>query len=150
MAVKEFLTDEEQDKVIEAIKKAELRTSGEIRVHLEPKCKKDALDRAKEVFAELGMQKTELRNGVIVYLATDSKKVAVYGDEGIHDQVGQAFWDDVLKLMVNHFKQDQFGEGLEKAVLRIGTKLQEMFPHQRDDENELSDDISYDDPGSKE
>ena len=138
-----FLTKDQEEQIVAAIKRAELKTSGEIRVHIEHTCKQEALERAKVVFHELDMDETEQQNGVLVYVASEDHKVAVFGGEGINDKVGQGFWDDVLALMIEHFKQDQFEVGIEKAVDRIGEKLVEYFPYQRDDVNELSNDISY-------
>ena len=142
-----FLTKEQEQTVIQAIKDAEMATSGEIRVHIEAKCKTDdALTRAKEVFAELKMHETELRNGTIIYVATKDHKIAIWGDEGIHSKVGQNFWNDELDLLTRYFMADDYETGLREAVLKIGEKLREFFPYQgEDDINELSDDISYGD-----
>jgi uncharacterized membrane protein len=139
-----FLTKEQEQTVIQAIKDAEMATSGEIRVHIEAKCKADdALTRAKEVFAELKMHETELRNGTIIYVATKDHKIAIWGDEGIHSKVGQDFWDQELELITRYFMADDYETGLKEAVLKIGEKLKEYFPYQTDDVNELPDDISY-------
>lgn len=139
-----FLTKEQEQTIISAIKEAETNTSGEVRVHIEDKCKaENVLDRAKEVFAELHMHETELRNGVIVYVATKDHKIAIWGDEGIHTKVGQNFWNDALDLMRKYFQADDYESGLKDAVLLIGEKLKEHFPYQKDDVNELPDDISY-------
>lgn len=139
-----FLTKNQERTIIQAIKEAETNTSGEVRVHIEDRCKGgDAIKRAIEVFGELGMHQTELRNGVIVYVATRDHKIAVWGDEGIHTKVGQDFWDDVLNTMKKYFQADDYETGLRDAVLMIGQKLKEFFPYQQDDVNELPDDISY-------
>lgn len=139
-----ILSKEEEKTIISAIKEAETATSGEVRVHFEDRCKaKDPIIRAKEVFAELNMHTTELRNGVIVYVAIKDHKIAVWGDEGIHTKVGQSFWDDVLSILQKYFKADDYESGLKDAILMIGQKLKEFFPYQKDDVNELSDEISY-------
>ncbi len=144
--MKDFLNEEQEKSVIRAIREAENNTSGEIRVHLEAKCEpEDPLERAKEVFGELDMHKTELRNGTIIYVATEDHKIAIWGDEGIHEKVGQDFWDDELELITKYFMADDYETGLREAVLKIGEKLREFFPYQDDDINELSDDISYGD-----
>lgn len=144
--MKDFLNEEQEKSVIRAIREAENNTSGEIRVHLEAKCKpEDPLERAKEVFGELDMHKTELRNGTIIYVATEDHKIAIWGDEGIHEKVGQDFWDDELELITKYFMADDYETGLREAVLKIGEKLRKFFPYQDDDINELSDDISYGD-----
>ncbi len=139
-----FLSKEQERTVIAAIKEAETNTSGEIRVHIETKCKPgDPITRAKEVFAELKMHETELQNGTIIYVATKDHKIAIWGDEGINSKVGQDFWTAELELMTKYFQADDYETGLQEAILHIGKKLKEFFPYQKDDVNELSDDISY-------
>lgn len=139
-----FLSKEDEKKLIQAIKDAENQTSGEIRVHLEKKCKpKNPVERAIEVFGELGMYETEAHNGVIIYVAIDDHKIAIWGDKGIHEKVGQNFWEEEIQLMIEHFKKGEFEKGLEEAVHLVGQKLKESFPFKRNDTNELSDDISY-------
>lgn len=139
----QFLTEKEEQDIVQAIQKAEKETSGEIRVHIENKCKKDPLLRAQKVFADLQMQKTELKNGVLVYIASDDHKVAVFGGKAIHDTVGKTFWDDILADMIDDFKKGSFKSGIEKAVLSIGDKLKSHFPYKSDDKDELSNDISF-------
>lgn len=139
-----FLTKEQEQTIISAIQEAESNTSGEVRVHIEDKCKtEDTIERAKQVFVKLGMHNTELRNGVIIYVATRDHKLAVWGDEGIHEKVGQEFWEEEIRLMKKYFQADDYESGLRDAVLMVGEKLKEFFPYQKDDVNELSDDISY-------
>lgn len=140
----DFLTKEQEEHIVEAIREAENATSGEIRVHIEKSCETDdPVERAKEVFAELDMHKTDLRNGVIIYVATDDHKVAIWGDEGIHKQVGQDFWEEELNLILKYFRAGDFESGIRDAVLQAGEKLKEFFPVADDDVNELPDQISY-------
>ncbi|MEP1140325.1 MAG: TPM domain-containing protein [Balneola sp.] len=145
--MKDFLNEDQEKTIIRAIREAETSSSGEISVHLEAKCEnEDPIERAKEVFTELNMHETELRNGTIIYVATDDHKIAIWGDEGIHSKVGQNFWNDELDLLTRYFMADDYETGLREAVLKIGEKLREFFPYQgEDDINELSDDISYGD-----
>ena len=144
--MKEFLNEEQEKTIIRAIREAESNTSGEIRVHIEAKCKSEIpIDRAKEVFGELNMHETKLRNGTIIYVATKDRKIAIWGDEGIHEKVGQDFWEEELDLITRYFMADDYETGLSEAVLKIGEKLKEFFPYQDDDVNELPDDISYGD-----
>ncbi|APF17510.1 protein of unknown function DUF477 [Caldithrix abyssi DSM 13497] len=140
-----FLSKEEQQQIIRAIQEAEKETSGEIRLHIESRCKDDPLERAKAIFQKLKMHQTALRNGVIVYLAADDRKFAIWGDKGINEKVPENFWEDVKEAMAELFKQNRFAEGLEKGISMIGDKLKEYFPYQSDDVNELSDDISFGD-----
>lgn len=139
-----FLTEEQEKSIVESIKEAEKETSGEIRVHIEKKCGAESpLQRAQEVFGELKMHETELRNGVIVYVAWKDHKVAIWGDQGIHEKVGQEFWEEELKLILDYFKKEDYETGLSEVILQIGQKLKEYFPYQKDDVNELSNQISY-------
>ncbi|MEX2604829.1 MAG: TPM domain-containing protein [Gracilimonas sp.] len=140
-----FLSKEQEEDIVEAIQQAEQATSGEVRVHIEKKCKADSpMDRAQEVFAELKMHETEQRNGVIVYIAWKDHKVAIWGDEGIHEKVGQEFWDEELDLILKYFKEGDYQTGLTEVVLQIGQKLKEYYPYEQKGElNELSDEISY-------
>lgn len=140
---KTFFTETEQQQIIEAIKQAELNTSGEIRLHIEAKCKEDAYVRAKKVFESLGMHKTELKNGVLFYVAYQHKKLAILGDSGIHQQVSQQFWDEEKELMVQYFKSGNYAEGLCIAITKAGEKLKKYFPYQLNDTNELSNEISF-------
>ncbi len=143
-----FLTKEEEKTIVAAIKEAENNTSGEVRVHIEDRCKADdPITRAKEVFTELKMHETELKNGVIIYIAAKDHKMAIWGDEGIHKKVGQQFWNSELRLMKKYFQADDYESGLKDAILLVGQKLKEFFPYQSDDVNELDDEISYGENG---
>ena len=140
--IEEFLTPEQELTLIEAIKIAEKDTSGEIRIHIEKSSEEPPLDRALEVFRFLNMDATELRNGVLFYIAVESKKFAIIGDEGINNLVPDNFWDEEKELVLSYFKKGDFTTGLELAILEVGKKLKEYFPYQSDDKNELSDEIS--------
>ena len=139
-----FLSSDDELAIVQAIQEAEKKTSGEVRVHIEKKCpKKDPIKRAISLFQKLGMHKTDLRNGVIVYVATEDHLLAIWGDEGIHAKVGQEFWESTLITLQEEFKANQIKNGLTKALLDIGKKLQRHFPYQKDDKNELDDSINY-------
>jgi uncharacterized membrane protein len=140
---KTFFSETEQQQIVEAIKQAELNTSGEIRVHIEPTCEGDAYERAKTVFESLGMDATELKNGVLFYVAYESKKFAILGDSGIHEKVTQTFWDTEKEMLLAHFKEDKYAIGLCKAITDAGEKLKQHFPYASNDTNELSNDISF-------
>jgi uncharacterized membrane protein len=143
MSTQKFFTDSQQQAIIKSIENAELNTSGEIRLHVEDTCKINPVDRAIEIFEKLEMHKTELRNGVLFYLATKDKKIAVIGDKGINDIVTENFWDDVKNEIINQFKNNLFSEGICKGIEMAGEKLKMHFPFQVDDTNELSNDISF-------
>lgn len=140
-----FLNKAEQEQLIQAIQDAELNTSGEIRVHIENTCKGNAFQRAKEVFESLNMHQTAQKNGVLFYLALQTKDFVIIGDKGINDCVPSNFWEDIKNLTINHFKSQEFALGLTKSILLCGEKLKEFFPYQSSDVNELSDDISFGD-----
>lgn len=138
-----FFTKAQKKQIAQAISNAELTTSGEIRVHIENKCPGDVLDKAAFIFKQLNMHKTELRNGVLFYLAIKSRKFAIIGDKGINTVVPEDFWDKIKEKMQNHFKEEQFAQGLSEGIKDAGDALQEHFPYQEADVNELSNDISF-------
>ncbi len=139
---KTFFTKAEEARIVAAIKEAELQTSGEIRVHIENHTEEDNLNRARAVFEEAGMTKTRLRNGVLFYLAVQDHRFSILGDTGIHEKVGPGFWEEIKALVQEHFKQGRFTQGLCEGIQRTGTVLKEHFPYQKDDKNELPDEIS--------
>lgn len=138
-----ILNREEDRRVVEAIRQAELNTSGEIKVHIENRCRGDVEKRSLVVFKRLKLNKTKLRNGVLIFLSVKDHKFAILGDEGINNVVGEGFWNDVKDLMLSHFKEGRFAEGLELGIMRCGEKLKAYFPYQSDDINEIPDEISY-------
>lgn len=143
MRPENFLTAEQQDTVVAAVRLAEKGTSGEIRIHIDGECEGNPMKRAEEVFGKLGMNRTGLRNGVLIYLACNSKVFAVIGDKGINDVVPDDFWEDILNIMRVRFRKEEYTEGLSEAVLKIGEKLKDFFPYQENDVNEQPDEISF-------
>ena len=141
-----FFTKEQQKEIEEAIKAAELNTSGEIRLHIESELKGDIFDRAAYIFKLLEMHKTELRNGVLFYLALKSKKFAIIGDMGINHKVPDNFWDNIKEKVLSDFSEGKFTEGLVLGLNMAGEQLKKHFPHQENDVNELSDEISFGKP----
>ena len=138
-----FFTAEQKKRILNAIQNAELDTSGEIRVHIEKSCAGDVLDRAAYIFGKLNMHKTELRNGVLFYLAYENRKFAFIGDKGIHAVVPEDFWEGLKMKALIRFREGDFTEGLVEAIAATGEKLKSFFPHKRDDVNELKDEISF-------
>jgi uncharacterized membrane protein len=143
MSVENFFSKEEKKQISDAIAEAELNTSGEIRLHMEGRCKIDVLDRAAYVFGKLEMHKTAQRNGVLFYLAVFDRKFAILGDGGINQLVPDNFWDEIKGIMLGYFKNGKFAEGLSKGILMAGEQLKANFPFQKEDVNELSDEISF-------
>ena len=140
---KDKLTEDEKKEIVAAIQEAELNTSGEIRVHLENHCRGKVLDRASEVFATLDMHRTELRNGILFYLAMKDHQFAILGDLGINQKVPEHFWEEIRDFMVEKFKEGKYVEGLAEGIKMAGQQLKKHFPYQKGDRNELSDDISF-------
>ncbi|ARN71461.1 hypothetical protein BST91_07315 [Nonlabens tegetincola] len=139
--VEEFLTAQEEKEIIAAIRRAENKTSGEIRVHLESTCE-NAISRAQEVFHLLKMDNTKEENGVLIYLAVDSHKFSIIGDKGIDNKVPSNFWDQIKDVMASRFRESEFSTGIIKGIDIIGKELAQYFPWDVDDTNELSDEIS--------
>ena len=140
-----FFTQPERDAILSAIREAESKTSGEIRVHLDRRCKGDPQEAAKRAFEKIGMDRTEEKNGVMIYLAVADHALAVIGDSGIDAKVEKDFWDALTGRMVAAFKEDRFGDGIAAAIREIGERLAKSFPRKAGDKNELSDDISVND-----
>lgn len=140
-----FLSKSDEQHIVKAVAQAEKRTSGEIRVFIENRCRYvDALDRAAELFFNLQMDKTDLRNAVLVYIAIKDKQMAVFGDEGIHQKVGTAFWNEQVQKMFSCFNVDNIAQGIIDVVNAIGEALYTHFPYdEKTDKNELPDDIIF-------
>ncbi|MDF1571845.1 MAG: TPM domain-containing protein [Bacteroidales bacterium] len=143
MIAANFFTKEQKKQIRDAIARAELNTSGEIRLHVDNHCRIDVLDCAASWFRTLKMHKTELRNGVLFYLAVKDRKFAIIGDAGINAVTPGNFWDNIKEEMLAYFKEDQFTEGLIRGIDMAGEQLQAHFPCQSDDKNELPDEISF-------
>lgn len=140
---KNFFSSEQLKQIESAIQSAERNTSGEIRVHIENHCQGDAVEGAQKLFHKIGMDKTDLRNGVLFYLATKDKKFAIIGDEGIHKHVSAGFWDLVRDKMQEQFKHEKFTEGLSEGIAMTGSELKKYFPLSASDKNELSNEIIF-------
>ncbi|WP_053970203.1 TPM domain-containing protein [Mangrovimonas sp. ST2L15] len=140
--IEDFLTSEEEQEIIEAIRIAEKNTSGEIRVHIEREAKKDTFERALEVFHLLKMDNTKQQNGVLIYVAVDDHSFVIYGDKGINEVVEHDFWETTKNAIQAQFKKGHFKQGLIDGILKAGKELESFFPWDANDINELPDDIS--------
>jgi uncharacterized membrane protein len=141
--VEDFLTAEEEKAIVDAICMAEKETSGEIRVHIEKTTSIDVYSRAMEVFTMLKMDQTQLKNGVLIYIAVKDKAFVICGDKGINDLVPTDFWDSTKEAMLAHFKNGNFMQGIVDGILRAGEQLKKYFPYDKEnDTNELSNEIS--------
>lgn len=140
--VEDFLSAGEEQRIIAAIRHAEMQTSGEIRVHLEATCDGDAYIRAQEIFHLLKMDNTKEENGILIYLAVESRKFAIIGDRGIHLKVQDDFWKNVRDVMVARFRESEHTTALIKGIEMVGTQLATYFPWNVNDVNELPDEIT--------
>jgi uncharacterized membrane protein len=142
MRTREFLGKLEHDRIVEAIREAESKTSGEIRVLIQRgKLKSDPLVAAQRKFHRLGMQKTREHNAVLIFVAPRAHKFAVVGDKAIHEKCGDEFWQRIIATMHDCFRQDKFTEGIGGAITIVGDMLARHFPKTSSDENELPDDV---------
>jgi uncharacterized membrane protein len=142
---KPLFDEAQKQRIVGAIQSAEQCTSGEIRVYVESHCRYvNALDRAVEIFAALNMEKTAARNGVLVYVALKDRQLAVFGDTGIHQKVGQTFWEKQVRNILADFNKADYAGGIASVVAEIGHALEHHFPYDRGtDINELPDDIVF-------
>ncbi|TDD94417.1 TPM domain-containing protein [Flavobacterium cellulosilyticum] len=140
--VENFLTQEEEQAIVAAICVAEKETSGEIRIHIEKTTSLAHYDRALEVFHLLKMDETDLKNGVLIYIAVKDKAFIICGDKGINDVVPSDFWDSTKDAMATQFKIGNFKQGIIDGITKAGQQLQKNFPYQEGDINELSNEIS--------
>jgi len=143
---RKFLADAETSAINVAVREAERKTSAELKVVIARHCWGNLKTKARNIFGELRLDKTEQRNCVLILLVVANREFLIYGDEGIHARVGQGFWDDVCEQMREAFRRDEFGEGIAGGVRRIGEKLAQYFPHEREDVDEISNEIVY--PGT--
>lgn len=143
MAASDRFDESDRLQILAEIKEAEKNTSGEIRLFIEDDCGENVLDRAAFIFKELEMDKTKERNGVLFYLATDSRQFAILGDQGIHSKVEKDFWHAIKHQMQNYFTEGNFLKGLTIGIKMSGDALKKYFPYNKNDKNELSDDIVF-------
>jgi uncharacterized membrane protein len=142
---KPFFTEEQNEKIVNAIRNAEMQTSGEVRIFVENRCKYvDALDRAKQLFDNLEMGKTQLRNGVLFYIAIKDRQLAIYADKGIHEAAGPDYWKTSVKDILSVFSRENITEGIIASISKIGQALKTYFPYEKKiDKNELPDEIIF-------
>jgi uncharacterized membrane protein len=140
--LREFLAEADLAAVAAAVAEAEARTSAEIRVHVDPRCPGAPMARAVEVFERLGMARTARRNGVLVYLAIEDRKLAVIGDAGVHARVPGDYWERLRDDLAARLREGRPRDGLIAAVATVGETLQRHFPRGPGDRNELSDEVS--------
>jgi uncharacterized membrane protein len=136
-------TNEEENRIVAAIRDAENQTTGEIRVHLAKSLRLPVKSEAEKVFTKLKMHKTEKRNAVLFFIAFEKKQFAVIGDQGINELVPDGFWDHVVLRMKEQFSQGHYADAIVEGVTEAGQKLKTFFPASPDDTNELDNTVSY-------
>jgi uncharacterized membrane protein len=147
MALADFIPSDGQRRIADAITAAERHTTGEICVHVTPRCRGNVVKRATRTFDRLHLYTTKRRNAVLIFIAYEDRKFAILGDTAINDAVPQGFWDGEVEELGRYLKAGRPVDGLCDIIARIGERLSEFFPGERDDENELSNEVSFDDLG---
>lgn len=142
MSQNEFLATLEQPRIVDAIGEAETKTSGEIRVHIQPKARGDIRTVAERTFERLGMTKTALRNGVLLFIACDEHRFVILGDHGIDEKVPPGFWDEIAANLTNRFQRGEFTDGIVEAIHAAGEQLGTYFPRAAGDVDELANEIN--------
>ncbi len=143
LTAEELLNEQEQERVHAAIRAAELRTSGEIRVHIDDSIVDEVMDHAAFIFQELDMHRTAERNGVLIYVSAAQRRAAVIGDAGINSKLPHGYWNATLGVVLDRFREGRYADGLCAGIERLAEQLEQHFPRKSDDRNELSDQISY-------
>ncbi|MBQ1584681.1 MAG: TPM domain-containing protein [Muribaculaceae bacterium] len=145
MALADFIPNEGQRRIADAITAAERHTTGEICVHVTPRCRGNVMKRAVKTFNRLHLYTTKRRNAVLIFIAYEDRKLAILGDTAIHEAVPEGFWDGEVEELTNYLKAGRPVDGLCAIIARMGERLSEYFPGERDDENELSNEVTFDD-----
>ena len=145
MALADFIPSEGQRRIADAITAAERHTTGEICVHVTPRCRGNVYKRAVRTFNRLHLYTTKRRNAVLIFIAYEARKFAILGDTGINDAVPEGFWDLESEELGKFLKAGRPVDGLCEVIARIGEHLSQYFPGERNDENELSNEVSFDD-----
>lgn len=139
-----YLSKEDYKAIQEAIAAAEKKTSGEIRVHIRTKTQENILKHAEQIFKELNMHKTKQRNGVLILVDPKHCRFALFGDQGIHEEVGNVFWQSTRDVMESYFRKNEIMQGILQAVKSVGEELGRYFPLLHENPNELSNDVTED------
>ena len=143
MDQKTFIAGLDQPRIVAAIDTAEKQTSGELRVHIQPRVgNQDIRVVAEKTFERLGMTKTDLRNGVLLFIACEEQRFVILGDKGIDEKVPSGFWDTIAAKLTERFKAKEFTDGIVDAIHSAGEQLKQYFPRAHDDRNELSNEIN--------
>ena len=142
MRTREFLSQLDHNRIVDAIRGAEAETSGQIRVYVQRGgLAGDPVIEAQKQFHKLGMQATKERNGVLIFVLPRAHKFAVLGDEGVHQKCGDEFWQQLVERMRAHFQSENFTKAMVEAIEEVGQLLARHFPKTSAPRNELPDEI---------
>jgi uncharacterized membrane protein len=143
--LKSLFSVNESTRIVDAIRNAEQQTSGEVRVFIESRCRfVDPLDRAAEIFWSLKMDQTVYRNAVLLYVAVKDHQFAIFADAGIHQKLGDDFWQKEVNLMSRHFRENHYLDAILLVINELGQALHSHFPYDPNaDKNELPDDLVF-------
>jgi uncharacterized membrane protein len=144
MSTAYFLSETDDNAIVNAIAEAEKGTSGEIRVHFAKKISTTIYEDAKKTFETLKMHQTDLKNGVLIYMVLSEKQFYILGDQGIHQCTGEKFWQSCKEIMQDEFVKGNISQGIIKGIEAVKDILKKEFPYTSDDKNELSNEISKD------
>lgn len=144
MALVDFIPSEGQRRIADAITDAERHTTGEICVHVTPRCRGNVVKKAVKTFNRLHLYTTRRRNAVLIFVAYQDRKLAILGDTGINEVVPHGFWDGEVEELTRYLKAGRPVDGLCAIIARMGDRLSQYFPGERDDDNELSNEVTYD------
>ena len=133
MKTKTFQQAFDDRQIAEAIRVAERGTSGEIRVFVSRFSSSDPVADAQREFERLGMARTPLRNGVLLFFSPESQRFAIIGDEGIHLRCGAEFWKAVAGEMESLLRQGKMGDAILAGIRRAGAEMSAHFPHHGND-----------------
>jgi uncharacterized membrane protein len=142
MKHKDFVATIDQQRIVDAIGTAERQTSGEIRVHIQPKSHGDIRKIAERTFERLGMTKTDLRNGVLLFIASEEQRFVILGDRGIDEKAPAGFWDEIAAKLTARFQRGEFTDGIVEAIHSAGEELRHDFPCAESDMNELTNEVN--------
>jgi len=143
MRTKEFLSKLEHDRIVKAIRDAESKTSGEIRVFIQRgELDVDPVAAAQKRFYRLGMQKTAERNAVLIFVAPRAHKFAILGDKAIHQRCGEDLWQRLVNQMREHFRKQNFTDAIVDAIHEIGDTLAAHFPRRSTSTGGLPDEVA--------
>ncbi len=129
------------DAIARAVEEAESKTSGEIVLHVVHNLLpfESSRRRAYRAFKALRIGETRLRNGVLLFLVMKKRRFEIVADEGAHEKVGTAVWEEIALRISEAIHRDGFEAGVCRGVALLGEALERHFPREESDADELPD-----------